>query len=1172
MQHRANHWYQSCLKPEYKELDAAIESGNLEAVKKLLPADKVNAVLINYPPFANKGMTPLFAAIEHGQADIVKYLLEQKCQVNEKENPYNKNPLDMAITQFSNSYRYNKQLVDSYIKITLLLVAHGARSLEKPGNDYVTKDHALIILTKSLFELERCQSPKEKAALKTGIGRQYHILGETELSFKWTLEAALENNPSAMWNLANKLESNKQIPEAIMWLQRSFPLFEAQKDRLEVIKACEDYNCVHSHIALASIHFQDGGFNKAEECTLKAIQELSENKITPEELAKSIVFEPFREYFNGLRAMHGWRRSVNTLEAIKIFEGLAKTHENQKPVANVFNRKIAQCYYQLALNVTETEIRSQHIGNSIQCYITILKNQPLRSFEEINEILNQLLILLEMTTEEKDQSIVIKTIMDYYVFLGVKCEFNITQLLATVCRSMLKNEFATHHIEAWKMIITGLVECHQNTQSLRVREMLIEQLKYVVQIADKRSPAFVYAARKALADCCNRHTDANHLKTAIENYEFIEKLSGQLEEKFDIKTQASVYHRFADQAQTHSISEAKMAYVKAGELGESETYLKAAAIAEQDEKQMDNAIHYYEKAMTGALAQDNLKLVALAVRQILAFKNKMTLSTEQSERIIKITALGMNKFDDKTSIEPHFGILDEACKLAQISLMLQQTNELFSAFIQFKNEKNAAEQEALKTQELLENLKKIIAGKEIFKNLINEYIKVREHAERQNIVKKTILGHINHVTQKVGSESKDNSSFYLTEALFKHATHSQILQNELLLPIEEALLKNEKNSITALRALYGFYSMQLQAVTTKSEMTVSLQLKVIDVQKKLYLRTKDNQTQSQYIKKNLSQYISNQQDPRVVAKANNAIDMLTYHMDSEKNSTAELAKRNYLPAVYDLFMESKKPTYWGNPHTRCPLYLATKILMLARNRDALERYGLPKKTMEAMVAEAKEIITQWTKKNISQFKKDSKDYQYCELATWYSKLLDTETVITNPDAFILQSMMKNDASFNMENLRAHVLKGIKKALNVDDNWIRNKIKENANHKEVKADQNASEQKVDKITQVISRTMTREDEASSTVLPARNVTRPTSSSSYQVLVSRNVCFTGPAIEVKKTVVTQQVVAETTTLSQPVPEPQKQVEFKADEQPEPVQVQSVPQAQATRAPSKRAVVML
>lgn len=340
-----------------------------------------------------------------------------------------------------------------------------------------------------------------------------------------------------------------------------------------------------------------------------------------------------------------------------------------------------------------------------------------------------------------------------------------------------------------------------------------------------------------------------------------------------------------------------------------------------------------------------------------------------------------------------------------------------------------------------------------FLNLLNEFIKVDDQ-NRKELIKQDIIKYITNAV----SDSKNNSGFHLTRPLFQHE-QTKILQNKVLPCIEQCLLEKEKSNNMALRALFGLYSMQLQDHSIQpNEKTTQLQLKLIDIQKKIHLRNRDNDSLNHEMNNNLNKYLSKTNDKRVIKKASHLKEMIIHHIDSEKVCMRGLARRHYLPSVYDIFQKYKKNHFYGKPHIRRPLYLATKILLLSTHPEKAQiRYGLSKSVVSVMMTEARDILINWATKDVSQLGKNSETYQYYELAKWYLNAVDLAVGLTirDPDAFILQIMMDENSSYDMSAIRLNVIAGISEALKIDKEWIQRKFNSHAVESEIKAIANKS---------------------------------------------------------------------------------------------------------------------
>ncbi|MHB1948732.1 MAG: ankyrin repeat domain-containing protein [Gammaproteobacteria bacterium] len=222
--------YENHIKQECKELAAAIKNGDLVKVKQLINDQNLQVKIDT--GYSN---TPLMVAVIHSKPEIVEYLLERKCDINQGYSSYP--PLH---------YVLNTKKIDT--KMAVLLIKKGTDISHKKIASVLANLEAGDNLKKLIENLCKYKDARDesKSELENYIGLNYSDLGDTEESIKWLQRSALNGNHYGMWNLYLELYKKKQHEEALTWLLKCIPFFKPEKDKSDIIRNLKEITALES--------------------------------------------------------------------------------------------------------------------------------------------------------------------------------------------------------------------------------------------------------------------------------------------------------------------------------------------------------------------------------------------------------------------------------------------------------------------------------------------------------------------------------------------------------------------------------------------------------------------------------------------------------------------------------------------------------------------------------------------------------------------------------------------------------------------------------------------------------------------------------------------------------------------------------------------------------------
>lgn len=252
------HIYEDHIKPECKDLEAAIKSGDLEKVKTLVSDQNLDTPIDS--KFEN---TPLMVALLHQKLEVAEFLIEKKCDVNKGY----KNAESQLVTPL-----YHNTWHGTYAhKIGALLLIKSGADIHDDKSVCLSKlgpKHPLSTLIENLRKYKNA-TDEEKSALENSIGLDFANLDDSEEATKWYQKAIQKNNPVAMWNLHLILTKQKKYDQALALLEKSYPLFKEESDKKDIIeklkiiakletesKESTPKTVFDAHIALVAIYME----------------------------------------------------------------------------------------------------------------------------------------------------------------------------------------------------------------------------------------------------------------------------------------------------------------------------------------------------------------------------------------------------------------------------------------------------------------------------------------------------------------------------------------------------------------------------------------------------------------------------------------------------------------------------------------------------------------------------------------------------------------------------------------------------------------------------------------------------------------------------------------------------------------------------------------------------
>lgn len=1106
--------YQDHLKPEFKELDNAIETGNLAEIKKL-----VNAQNINTQIDTKFGNTLLIAAVINDQPEIVKYLIEQKADLEIKYN--NKyTALNDALNN-ENLRKIALQLIQSGADIHLPCITDKINALKA--------DDQLRILLENLRKLK--ESKEDLGSIEKTIATAYEKLGEHESAKNWFLKAAQHDMQSMYQYSLVLIKQNKQ-KEAASELLKCYSLFTKENEKLDVIAQlekmeakdltsqqnfdiayllskhyliAEEYKKAEGYLAKVSelnkqfsptLTPESQKFIQASDILTNAHIEYSQQSLPDEKdipnnippflfaiqtlgnLAKSGTVEAlyllnsiltvgprtpkivshyylsllpslpeklkkeyesyapeFKNKLDGLKALYGLGRKINAAEAIKIFEKITLD-----PIYNCLAHfYIAAAHVHIANDTSDDEERSERINKAVKNYEMIKKHYSTFSDIVRIEFYRQLFQLLSIAKAQEDKLALIQVLSDFYqTEVEVESVKN-EPLLKAVFTRFSKNELLTTDMETWKRIINALNNAHQKTKKTTLKNLFIDQLEELAKISDNLNPKFQFIVKKTLADCYNRQSDKASLQAAIKNYECLEKIATQAEEKFNLKSCRDTYKRLAETIKVTSSDEAIVVFSKAADLGDADAALSAAAVAEEDERQIDTAMQSYEKALREALASNNFSNILSIAKKILAFKDKFDFSSKRILQIQNVVLLIQEKLNDSSFIQSHLEELSTFSTIVKNSLPEEKATQLLATYRRLVegNKQNA---------ELKKNIEEILLGETVIKNLLSLYEKNvgKNDAVYCEKIKSAIYKYIEDTDIK-SEECDDN-----VEALFIYISNQQDvinLQKELIAFTEKLLIDKQNQRPDRLpNILCNLYTRQCNTTNVALQLAepenINAVLKKLDIFVKHLSKQNTSTSVKTHIVPHLKEMVEKEKNPILINRIQDILNMIDFKHDSFKMKVKELAQKNYLPAVYELFEKYQKPRMFGPPHARRPLYLAAKIILMTLDKKKAEqRFNLTTQQIDKMILDANHQLKTWAATKLEDHTHQCEVYQYGKQALWYQKVIENAKKILpeDPDTYLLQASLDKYESYNMDVIKTHIIVAMKQGLNADDKWIQQKI-------------------------------------------------------------------------------------------------------------------------------------
>ncbi len=436
-------------------------------------------------------------------------------------------------------------------------------------------------------------------------------------------------------------------------------------------------------------------------------------------------------------------------------------------------------------------------------------------------------------------------------------------------------------------------------------------------------------------------------------------------------------------------------YKKALELKDTDAGLSVAVLEEQDERKIADAFSDYKTTIEIALSENNIKNIALALKQLVNFKKSTDFSSEDNEKFVSIVFLMTEKMENDLLRE-------------QFQILIKETN-----FIDLVSEDAASQ--------LFESLKKYDSYHIQFIKLARDYYHNKKNAEKENeyvflfevassmisirlllsIAKGNkleengakyvlILQAINHLIEKmVGNLNKQQLEQCISDLLencSKENIAVQLLQKQAI-QFLEAKLKEKKDIEEASDFLLKLYSNLLVSPN--------------------YLLIKNNKiTGNEERKEEVEENIAD-----LKKQKQQILNAKQYKEEKNESMVKSFAKMNWLPAVYDFACILRKEKHFsGNSYVRRPLCFFAAASLLASNEEMAEKiFNIKKEEVSKIKSVSDEYIHKIADKTLKEAKDEkSEEYQYKKLAEFFKNLIaetsQSTKLISDPVAFMLSKL------------------------------------------------------------------------------------------------------------------------------------------------------------------------
>lgn len=759
-----------------------------------------------------------------------------------------------------------------------------------------------------------------------------------------------------------------------------------------------------------------------------------------------------QEYIEGLKALDGWcgRQKINAPQAIVKFKRVAETKAKSNPLyAGYAHIHILASHCHIANGpMANDEIKSERIIRSIpSCeFLKGIYPELKVSITSRYFIFKQLFQFIKITTKPAEQKLLITLILEFYR-LEAK-HFHTEKLLQNVFEPLFKLPILFQNFEVYKNIVDTLIGCHCEAivdKTNLAQSFFIKQLEQL-NAAELLASNFRFASQHALAQAYALSREKTSLQTAVKYYETAKSLSESLEEKIDAERLKTTCHRLGDILKRESTDQAIEAYTKAVEYGDIDAALKITKLHQLDENALHKAIEYAEKALTLASKTNNIEKIILTIEHLSQLQREYDLSTKDSENIDRLILSAKVFLNNEELIKPHLQLISR-----------------FRDFYQHRFENLFAVYDRLKQQaDLVSEYKKLateIQPDQVIQQLLTKYSQLSDSKEKE--ICKTCLW--DYACTQIETKSHQTFELMINSLFSFNKKETQALQIQLIKFLEETLTSQKiKQPIK----LYNFYKTRLvcnnESFKANETERHSILLEMLALSKSMLFEIG--------IRHNL-QVFMNEKYKSVREGAQACLNTIEYKEDKDQYKMCELAQRNYLPSVYDVFLKYQIPTFFGREHVRRPLYLATKMILLTMNSEAAATlYDLPKERITSIKSEAEAFLKKHQSKDLTEFDEYSDEYRYIKLSRWYQIAIDNAKsgIITNPDAYLLTYSNIAHEGYNQEDIMLHVRMGMKQALEVDDEWVDEKLraKPEAEPEQIPQVTAPTESAPDKVEQVV----------------------------------------------------------------------------------------------------------